>query len=463
MKWKSVVASALSLALMMVVSTGCGQRSAELPEVVVGNCEYTNMFSSLPECRVFLGTGWTVADAEAECDDSNGTFVADAPCAEGPVLGQCILGGGTERASASSPRTSNAGECGSNRQGCELFGGGAWVDGEPCGGDAIDSDEYVPSGARIFLPNEYICSEPIDGEEAGTGPDGTVCVWATVGGCVEEGRRYADYGACDVPISQRSYYPVRANEEQMAKPDPRLDDPEFAAELDWVKSQVESCGCVCCHDSRITPDGPSNWYVDAPGNFMATFFDSGIAFGANLTDSSALGAFPPEDNNGFERTTVGIPSTDPDRMRKFFEDELAYRGKSAEDYPGYVSAVQQIDNQRYYEPEACPGDIGVAPDGTITWEGGRARYVHVLEAGSLSPITPPNLDKPEGIMWRMDIAPDAIPVRSGEVSYGDLPEGASQGYPEDDGAPVELVSGESYYLYVTADVLIPITRCTFTF
>ncbi len=439
---------------------GCAPKSSELPEEVAGSCEYTNPFSGLPECRAFLGTGWTQASAKAECDDSSGMYTANEGCAPGPVLGQCILGGGTDKASASSPRTDNAGEGGSNKQGCELFGGGAWIDSEVCGG--ATGEGYTPSGARVFIPPRQICSEPLEGEAPSESEDGQVCVWATVGGCVEPGRKYIDYASCEEPISQRSYYPKAANEEQMAKEDPRLEDPEFVTELDWVKEQVEACGCVCCHDSRITPEAPSNWYVDAPGNFLATFFDSGIAFGANLTDSSALGAYPPEQNNGFERTTVGIPSTDPARMRKFFEDELAHRGKSAADYPGYESAVPVIDNQRFFEPSACENGEGVSSDGTITWEGGRARYVYVMEKGTEGPITPPNLDIPTGTMGRIDVAYKGVPIESGSVTYGAVPEALAQARPKEGEAPA-LEAGKEYYLYVTADVLIPITRCLFTY
>jgi hypothetical protein len=37
----------------------------------------------------------------------------------------------------------------------------------------------------------------------------------------------------------------------------------------------------------------------------------------------------------------------------------------------------------------------------------------------------------------------------------------SQRFPES-GPPAALTSGKSYYLYVLADIIVPITRCTFT-
>lgn len=34
----------------------------------------------------------------------------------------------------------------------------------------------------------------------------------------------------------------------MVKEDPCFDDLEYVVELDWVKSEIEVCGCVCCYD-----------------------------------------------------------------------------------------------------------------------------------------------------------------------------------------------------------------------
>jgi hypothetical protein len=72
---------------------------------------------------------------------------------------------------------------------------------------------------------------------------------------------------------------------------------------------------------------------------------------------------------------------------------------------------------------------------------------------------PPNLDLPEGTIWRLDVAPTAVPIESGVV-YGVVPDGASQRFP--DGAPAPLASGEVVYLYVLKDVYQPLTRCLMT-
>jgi hypothetical protein len=85
----------------------------------------------------------------------------------------------------------------------------------------------------------------------------------------------------------------------------------------------------------------------------------------------------------------------------------------------------------------------------------------VLEAEAASPTVPPNLDLPEGTLWRIDVpGEDGTPLEPGTVRYGELPYGVAQRTPEA-GPPSALVSGRTYYLYVTADVVIPITRCLF--
>ncbi len=101
----------------------------------------------------------------------------------------------------------------------------------------------------------------------------------------------------------------------------------------------------------------------------------------------------------------------------------------------------------------------MAADGTLTWVGGKARYVYVLDANSTSPGVPPNLDTPLGTQWRIDVPwLDGTPVESGTVRYGVVPEGLRERV-----APVPLVSGRQYYLYVLQDIAIPLTRCLFTY
>jgi hypothetical protein len=456
--WRVVCGVVCGLGVAAAMA-GCGERSSDLPENVEGHCRYLNPFSEFDECTEYRGVDWTTSDMQANCDDSEGTFIDGQACPEKINLGACVFDGGTQKVRRSIVVSADDTACASAKQGCELFGGGAWVPSEPCGGEVVSYG--VPTG-EVFQQPVLVCEEPLEGEEPGTGPDGTVCTWNAISGCTEPGRKYADYASCEPVLTQRPYLPVGAR--QVEQPDPRLEDPEYAAELDWVKEQIEACACVCCHSSELTPNNqPSNWYIEAPGNFVDSFFDSGVAFAADLTDSRALGAYSSEDNNGFDRTRSPIPSTDPDRMLAFWRGELEHRGRSADEWPNYPSAVPVLSVQLDYEPDACPSGIGVGRDGTLNWEGGPARYFYVLSDASESPGVPPNLDKPAATLWRLDVEQTSDPFPSGSIRYGEAPEGTFQNIPAEGAAPPPLVEGETYYLYVQADVIIPITRCLFTY
>ncbi|HIF94851.1 MAG TPA: hypothetical protein EYQ60_17255 [Myxococcales bacterium] len=88
-----------------------------------------------------------------------------------------------------------------------------------------------------------------------------------------------------------------------------------------------------------------------------------------------------------------------------------------------------------------------------------ARYLYVLSADADNPGLPPNLDLPDGTLWRADVLYDVDPFASG-VAYGVLPAGALQRHPKSV-APLDLVSGQQYYLYVLRDVVLPLARCLF--
>jgi hypothetical protein len=80
---------------------------------------------------------------------------------------------------------------------------------------------------------------------------------------------------------------------------------------------------------------------------------------------------------------------------------------------------------------------------------------------SHAPTVFPNLDLPAGTVWRLDVPASGAPLVSGTVQYGVVPEGLTQKFPAT-GAPAALVSGQQYFLYVTADQMLPITRCLIT-
>lgn len=230
-----------------------------------------------------------------------------------------------------------------------------------------------------------------------------------------------------------------------------------------MKTQLDSCACVCCHKASVTPEGASIWDTEAEGNFVNTFTDWGIRFAARAFDSSLLGSYTAEENNGFSRFVAGLPSTDEPRMKAFFERELEHRGLTVADFADETPAPYVFYEQAIYEPQACEDGEGVDADGTVRWAGGRARYVYVLDVGAANPGVPPNLDKPDGTLWRLDTVPPAIPMKTGEVTYGVVPDGTKQSVPVDASAPLLLVDGNSYLIYTLADVGVPVTRCIFKF
>jgi len=431
--------------------------AGDAPAAAKGSCVYTNPFSRMEECREYLGPSWNSGSMATDCRRAMGVFSDGAACDYPESLGTCLLNGDRVNATRLVFPGSDAAQCDATRNGCTVFGGGEFTPAGPCTGSGGGG---MTGGFGVFQPPVLECRAPIAGEPAGMSEGGQVCTWSSISGATEEGRRYQDYASCDRVRTQRPYYPVDPAPAR-ATPDARLEDPAYVSELGWVRSQVASSACVCCHSSEVAPSGPSNWYLEAPGNWMDSFHDTGLALGAGWIDSTALGAYPAADNNGFARTTSGIPTTDPARMAAFFEAELTARGRTRADFASARPFGGPIYDQLVYTPTACTDGDGVTADGTITWGGGGARYVYVLDAGSANPGVPPNLDLPTGTRWRVDVPFEAAPIESGIV-YGSLPAGTTQRIPSS-GAPEALVPGTEYYLYVLADVGIPIARCLFTY
>ncbi len=420
------------------------------------SCDYTSVFTQTPECRDYIGAAWTEAEVEADCAGVSGTVNDGIPCATEGVLGRCVFDAGTDWEQQTVIYGADASACDLSATGCETFGGGTWEPEPLCEG----SDGG--GGGNVFIQPYRECVAPLDGEPPGQSEGGEVCTWQMIAASTEEGRKYKDYGDCEAVYTQRPYYAAPPNPAP-AEPDPRLEDPDYVAELTWVTEQIEASACICCHSEEIAPVGPSNWYIEAPNNWINSFDDTGLAFGAGWVTSVALGAYDPADNNGFDRINSGFPTTDPERMVAFFINELAHRGKTEADFVDTPPFGGPLWDQLVFEPSECESGEGVKPDGSVVWTGGLARYVYVLDAGSQSPTIPPNLDLPAGTRWRVDVPwEDGEPVGSGELSYGQLPAGLSQRFPID-GAPQGLVPGGQYYLYVSKDVGIPITRCLFTY
>ena len=447
----------------LTLAAGChcgGGALPTLPEKIVGACTYTNSFSKSEECRDYLGE-WSDSQASEDCKDWSSTVQLGTVCNYPAILGYCVLTVGEGRFTRISLPGTDGSKCGSSKRGCELFGGGTFDPSPVCGGLVDDTGS---TGLPTFQQPERSCRDPLAGEDAGTSPNGQICTWEAISGATEAGRHFDQYASCDRVRTQRPYYPA-APAPDAERADERMNDPTYLAEQSWVRSQIESTACVCCHSTRA-PDGSSNWFVESKGNFINSFNPRGLAMGAGWVNSVGFGAYPIEQNNGFSRSTPDRPTDsifvtqDPARMARFFEAELAHRGIAKAQFEGTYGAGP-LDDQRFFVPKACENGEGVDAQGRLIWRGGKARYVYVLEQNATSPTVPPNLDLPMGLIWRLDVPADGTPVTTGQVTFGTIPPGLTQRYPEAAAAPLPLVSGQTYYLYVTADVVQPITRCLF--
>lgn len=459
-----------ALALLSVLACGGGTPdsgpaddsagdSGEVDPSALARCDYVNPFSQTPECKEYTGAGWQLDTAEADCQApviaaDPGVFVPGEACPRDTVVGECLVAGGAEDETIIVVPGEDPGACSAAELGC-TFAGGEFTPGEVC---LADEGEGVPS-EDAFVPFEQVCMDPLDGEPEGQGPDGQVCTWQAISGATEEGRHFADYADCDVVRSQRPYWAASATADTPAD-DPRLSDPGYQAELAWVTDQVQASACVCCHTTQHSPDGrPSGWYLEAGPIWLDSLDDDGLAMMAGWVDSTVFGAFPAQDNNGFSRDQTGMLTTDVPRLQAFLEGELARRGFDREDFSDTAPFGGPLYDQLAYEPEACGEGQGIDADGILRWTGGPARYVYVLPEDGDNPGVPPNLDLPEGTVWRLDVPHVADPLPSG-VQYGEVPDGAVQGWPLD-GAPAPLQPGRTYYLVALLDIYQPATRCLF--
>lgn len=442
-------------ALLFAVLLAACEPPAEGPVLstkVVGRCDYVGPNSRLPECKDYLGE-WRADAAEKSCGELRGTWVGGTVCAPDTSLGACLFGDKPEqnRTYIVSDDTS---KCSGARTGCEFFGGGYWKPSTLCGG--VSTEIVVLENA--WRRPRRVCRDEGDG--------GQLCVWNSIHGATREGRSFRDDAVCDDSRSGRPYYP-RAPDARYAMADPRRGDPAYLAEEAWVRSQINATSCVCCH-SKAAPGGAASIFdVDREGSLANQLTDRGVGHGSSLVPSIPLGAFPADVNHGFAKSDWEHPdysvflSTDPARMKAFWLKEAEHRGLTKEGFVGVPDGFGPLSEQLFYQPAACAAGEGVDGEGVITWGNGRARYVYVLEATARSPTVFPNLDLPADTLWKLDVPPDGAPLSSATVRYGQLPEGTTQAFPMA-GAPAALIPGRQYYLYVTADQMLPITRCLFT-
>jgi hypothetical protein len=452
---------ALFIALLGLAACG-SPKEPQLSDVRIGHCTYTGPQSRVPECKDYLGA-WKVEAAEKDCKDLQGTFEGGSICAPPPgtFLGACLFGNKPEQ-NRTYIVTTDTGRCGGARTGCEFFGGGYWAPSSLCG----NVPDEVAVYENAWVQPKQKCFTPGPGEGPGSSDGGMVCVWESIHGATEEGRSFRDDANCDNSRSGRPYYPKNPDP-RFRQADPRRSDPAYLAEEAWVRSQINSTSCVCCHSNAAPNAAASIFNIDLEGSLANQLTDRGIAHGSGTVPSIPLGAFPASMNNGFAKSDWEHPdfsiflSTDPARMKRFWQAEEAYRGLTAANFVGVPDGFGPLSEQLFFQPQACADGEGIAADGTITWGKGRARYVYVLEASAKSPTVWPNLDLPEGTLWRLDVPPTSPPLENRTVKYGVVPPAHEQRFPVA-GAPAALTSGRQYYLYVTADVMLPFTRCLFT-
>jgi len=86
---------------------------------------------------------------------------------------------------------------------------------------------------------------------------------------------------------------------------------------------------------------------------------------------------------------------------------------------------------------------------------------YVLARGSKNPGVPPNLDLPQGTLWRLDVLASAPPIASG-LAFATTPEASFQTHPP--ASPAEpLEAGQTYQLVVLRDVGLPLANCLFEY
>jgi hypothetical protein len=318
------------------------------------------------------------------------------------------------------------------------------------------------SAARpgVFIPPFKDCRAPLPGE-VGTEADGKVCTHVSISGCTEGGKYFPDYASCDVVRTQRPFWP-EAPAAQPDPADPRLNDAAFMRELAFATEQVEACACTCCHDARQNQGQTGQWDIRNGPIWLDTLSDSGLALFAGYADSSSLGAYPSADNHGFDRKRTGIPSNDSERMLAFLRAELTRRGISEADARSVPPFGGPIYANRVKKPDLC-SELGHGVDAKlqVQFGAGQARYVYVLADASENPGVPPDLDTPQGTLWRLDVLASQPALASG-LMYGSTPAGSFQVVPERGSAPA-LERGKRYQLVVLRDVGLPVTSCLFTF
>jgi len=327
-----------------------------------------------------------------------------------------------------------------------------WLNGTPF---LWPEQVCVPVDSLQTLPASAERTTLDDGSEA-------VCFWDAFSGNTPEGMDFTDLSTCELAWTQGP--PWFAKPERVHRSDDALlDDPAFVAELEWVRDQVRTSGCACCHASGVGSGHTSGFDMDAPGVWTDSMTNAQLAMGAGwFPEHGLFGHFSADLNHGFDRRDTLFASTDPDRMAAFFASEFERRGGTDADLDEAQGQFDALFGRLFDAPTECITPYEGWVDGVITWNSDTpVRQVYILELDAETPGFPPNLDRPNGTVWALYVEPTADPLAPGVLSPGEVPLGTVQMVPED--GPLQLTSGRTYRLYATPDVMIPSQLdCTFT-
>ncbi len=292
-----------------------------------------------------------------------------------------------------------------------------------------------------------------------------VCANASISGSAEPGYRYADFGVCQDVYSQRPFKKVPVMPRSSFSDAEFLSDEHFMGELSWVTEQVRSSACVCCHDSSASKKS-AYWDINQGQVWTNQLSRYAVAAFAGKVNSVALGSYRPEENFGFDRYHTALPTNDVPRMQSFFDGLLRKMNVTEEEWQLMPPLAGFISDQLYKPSHTCGQGIGVDRDSLrLNWGPAPARYIYVLEASAQTPVVPPNLDKPVGTLWRLDLKQGKPFFVSGLIRYGQVPRNAEQTIPDRArfSQVTPLQPGSTYKLVAQLDIGFPVQNCVFTF
>ena len=195
--------------------------------------------------------------------------------------------------------------------------------------------------------------------------------------------------------------------------DPIRSDDAFLAEVEWAKGQAESCGCVCCHTTGTAPRRCGCFRYSGRRHLDGHLHQTGPRNCCRLDRFESLGAHAAMDNNGFDRSRTGSSNHRRRTHDPILRGRISQAWRDSEEFEGKQPLAAPSQRKQRLSPRHVPQGIGIDATNKISWSGGTARYIYVLEAGAANPGVPPNLDRPDGTIWKIDVEPTAAALKLG--------------------------------------------------